>query len=84
MTILFVKNVDKNTLGTAQFPLSDALCAEERVIGGGTASILAKGVITVVGKVITKGTALKETPNKYRAIDSPVRATSSQSPLIGQ
>ncbi|KAL9400951.1 hypothetical protein Peur_004800 [Populus x canadensis] len=66
------------------FPLGDALCAEERVIGGGTASILAKGVITVVGKVITRGTAPKGTPDKYRAIDSPVRATSSQSPLIGQ
>ena len=76
--------MDKNTLGIAQFPPGDVLCAEERVISGGTANILAKGVITVVGEVITRGTALKGTPDKYRATDSQVRATSSQSPLIGQ
>ena len=83
LTILFVLSVDKNTLGTAQFPPGDVLCVEERVIGGGTASILVKGVISMVEEVITRGTAPKGTPDKYRAIDSPVRATSSQSPLIG-
>ena len=76
--------MDKNTLGTAQFPPGDVLCAEEKVIGGGTTSIWVKGVITVVGEVITRGIAPKETPDKYRAINSQVRATSSQSPLIGQ
>jgi hypothetical protein len=72
--------VDKNTLGTAQFPPGEALCAEERVIGGGTASIWVKGVIIVVEKVITRGTAPKGTLDRYRAIGSPVRATNSQSP----
>ncbi|XP_073267145.1 uncharacterized protein [Populus alba] len=43
---------------------------EERVIGGGTASILVKGVITVVEEVITRETAPKGTPDKYRAIGS--------------
>eukprot|EP00258_Populus_trichocarpa_P032172 XP_024448191.1 uncharacterized protein LOC112325619 [Populus trichocarpa] len=37
------------------------LCAEERVIGGGTASIWVKGVIIVVEEVITRGTAPKGT-----------------------
>jgi len=49
------------------------LCAEERVIGGGTASIWVKGVIT-------RGTAPKGTLDRYKAIGSPVRATNSQSP----
>jgi hypothetical protein len=71
--------MDKNTLGTAQFPSGDALCAEERVIGGGTASIWVKGVITVVEEVITRGTAPKRTLDRYRAIGSPVRSTNSQS-----
>jgi hypothetical protein len=31
--------MDKNTLGTAQFPQGDALCAGEKVIGGGIANI---------------------------------------------
>jgi hypothetical protein len=31
--------MDKNTLGTAQFPPGDALCVEEKVIGGGIADI---------------------------------------------
>ena len=53
----------KTPWGLLSFPLGDALCAEERVIGGGTATILAKGVITVVGKVITRGIAPKETPD---------------------
>jgi len=65
--------VDKNTLGSAQFSLGDALCGEERVIGGGTASIWVKGVIT-------RGTAPKGTLDRYKAIGSPVRATNSQSP----
>ena len=72
--------MDKNTLGTAQFPPGDALCAEERVIGGGTASIWVKGVITVVEEVITRGTASKGTLDRYRAIGSLVRATNCQSP----
>ena len=76
--------MDKNTLGIAQFPPGDVLCAEERAIGGGIVSILIRGVITVVEEVITRGTAPKGTPDKYKATDSPVRATSSQSPLIGQ
>jgi len=56
------------------------LCAEERVIGGGTASIWVKGVIIVVEEVITRGTAPKGTLDRYRAIGSPVRATNNQSP----
>ena len=72
--------MDKNTLGTARFPPGDALCAEEKVIGGGTASIWVKGVITMVEEVITKGTALKGTLDRYRATGSPVKATNSQSP----
>jgi hypothetical protein len=31
--------MDKNTLGIAQFPQSDALFVEEKVTGGETASI---------------------------------------------
>jgi hypothetical protein len=72
--------MDKNTLGIAQFPPGDALCAEEKVIGGGTTSIWVKGIITVVEKVITRGTAPKGTLGRYRAIGSRVRATNSQSP----
>nr|XP_034908287.1 uncharacterized protein LOC118044188 [Populus alba] len=68
----FENHVDKNTLGTAQFPRGGVLCAEERAIGGGTASILVKGVITVVEEVITRGTAPKGTPDKYKATDSPI------------
>ena len=74
-----VKCGQKHPLGTAQFPPGDALCAEERVIGGGTASIWVKGVITVVEEVITRGTAPKGTMDRYKAIGSPVRATNSQS-----
>jgi hypothetical protein len=62
--------MDKNPLGIAQFPPGDALCVEEKVIGGGTASIWVKGVITMVEEVITNGTALKGTLDRYRAIGS--------------
>jgi hypothetical protein len=72
--------MDKNTMGTAQFPLGEALCAEEKVIGGGIASIWVKGVITMVEEVITRGTTPKGTLDRYRAIGSPVKATNSQSP----
>jgi hypothetical protein len=71
--------VDKKTLGTTQFPPGDALCVEEKVIGGGTASISIKGVITVVEEVITRGIAPKGTLDRYRAIGNRVRATNSQS-----
>ena len=72
--------MDKNTPGTTQFPPCNALCAEERVIGGEIASIWVNGVITVVEEFITRGTAPKGTLGKYIAIGSPVRATNSQSP----
>ena len=36
---LFVQSVDRNTLGTAQFPPDDVLCAEGMGIGGEIASI---------------------------------------------
>jgi hypothetical protein len=39
--------MDKNTLWTPHFPHGDALCAVKKVIGGETASIWGKGVITV-------------------------------------
>jgi hypothetical protein len=44
------------------------LCVGEKVIYGGTASILGKGVITVVEEVIIRRTALAGTLDKYRAI----------------
>jgi len=72
--------MDKNTLGTAQFPSDDASCAKEKVIDGGIASIWVKGVITVVEEVITRETAPKGTLDRYRAIGNQVKAPNSQSP----
>jgi hypothetical protein len=71
--------MDKNTLGTTQFPPDDALCVKEKVIGRGTTSIWVKGVITVVEEVIIRGIAPKGTLDKYRAIGNWVKATNSQS-----
>jgi len=72
--------MDKNTLGTAQFPQGDALCIGEKVIGGGITSIWGKGIITVVEEVIIRRTAPTGALDKYRAIGSRVKATNSQSP----
>jgi len=38
LIIPLMQNMDKNTLGTAQSHQGDALCAEEKIIGGETAS----------------------------------------------
>ena len=62
--------MDKNTLGTALFPQGDALCAGEKVISGGTASIWGKGVIIVVEEVIIRRTAPTGTLDMYKAIGS--------------
>jgi hypothetical protein len=56
-----------------------SLCADEKVIGGGIASIWVKGVIIVVEEVITRGTAPKGTLYRYRATGNRVRAPNSQS-----
>jgi hypothetical protein len=54
--------------GDCSVSQGDALCVGEKVICGGTASILGKGVIIVVEEVIIRRTALAGTLDKYRAI----------------
>jgi hypothetical protein len=56
------------------------LFVEEKVIGGETASIWGKGVITMVGEVIIRRTAPIGTPDRYRATTNRVRGINSQSP----
>jgi len=70
----------QNTLGTGQFPQANALCVEEKVIGGETSNILGKGVITMAEEVIIRRTTPTGILDKYRAIGSRVRAINSQSP----
>jgi len=77
LIIPLVQNMDKNTLGTAQSHQGDALCAEEKIIGGETTSTLGKGIITMVEEVIIRRTILTGTLDRYKALGNRVKATSS-------
>jgi hypothetical protein len=57
LSTLFVHSTNKNTLGIAWFLLTDAIYAEEKVIGGEPASTWEEDVIIVVRRVTLKENA---------------------------